>query len=57
MTRQLPGLGALKSFEAAARLLSFSRAAEELGVTPAAVSYRPDRKANQLSFARLPFSV
>ena len=40
MARQLPGLGALKSFEAAARLRSFSRAAEELGVTPAAVSYR-----------------
>jgi LysR family glycine cleavage system transcriptional activator len=48
MTRQLPGLGALKSFEAAARLLSFTRAAEELGVTPAAVSYQMRSLENQL---------
>ena len=48
MTRQLPGLGALKSFEAAARLLSFSRAAEELGVTPAAVSYQMRSLEDQL---------
>jgi LysR family transcriptional regulator, glycine cleavage system transcriptional activator len=36
--RHLPGLPALRVFEAVARHLSFSRAAEELGVTPAAVS-------------------
>jgi LysR family transcriptional regulator, glycine cleavage system transcriptional activator len=36
--QRLPGLSALRVFEAAARHLSFSRAAEELGVTPAAVS-------------------
>ena len=36
--RQLPSLNALKAFEAAARHLSFTRAAEELFVTPAAVS-------------------
>jgi LysR family glycine cleavage system transcriptional activator len=48
MARQLPGLGALKSFEAAARLLSFTRAAEELGVTPAAVSYQMRSLENQL---------
>jgi LysR family glycine cleavage system transcriptional activator len=36
--QRLPGLPALRVFEAAARHLSFSRAAEELGVTPAAVS-------------------
>jgi LysR family glycine cleavage system transcriptional activator len=35
---RLPGLAALRVFEAAARHLSFSRAADELGVTPAAVS-------------------
>ncbi len=35
---RLPGLPALRVFEAAARHLSFSRAADELGVTPAAVS-------------------
>lgn len=33
-----PPLNALRSFEAAARLLSFRRAAEELNVTPAAIS-------------------
>ena len=48
MARHLPGLGALKSFEAAARLLSFTRAANELGVTPAAVSYQMRALENQL---------
>jgi LysR family transcriptional regulator, glycine cleavage system transcriptional activator len=38
MPRQLPPLNALKSFEAAARYESFTRAAEELCVTQAAVS-------------------
>ena len=36
--RQLPPLNALRAFEASARLMSFSKAAEELNVTPAAVS-------------------
>jgi LysR family glycine cleavage system transcriptional activator len=48
MARHLPGLGALKSFEAAARLLSFTRAADELGVTPAAVSYQMRALEDQL---------
>lgn len=38
MTRRLPPLNALRFFEAAARHRSFARAAEELHVTPAAVS-------------------
>jgi LysR family glycine cleavage system transcriptional activator len=38
MPRRLPPLNALKSFEAAARYESFTRAAEELCVTQAAVS-------------------
>lgn len=38
MTRRFPGLGPLRTFEAAARHLSFTKAAEELGVTPGAVS-------------------
>jgi LysR family glycine cleavage system transcriptional activator len=38
MPRGLPPLNALPSFEAAARHLSFSRAADELGVTHGAVS-------------------
>jgi LysR family transcriptional regulator, glycine cleavage system transcriptional activator len=38
MARRLPPLNALKAFEAAARLSSFSRAAQELNVTHAAIS-------------------
>jgi LysR family glycine cleavage system transcriptional activator len=38
MLRRLPPLNALKAFEAAARSDSFTRAAEELNVTPGAVS-------------------
>ncbi|MGU7774279.1 transcriptional regulator GcvA [Burkholderia sp. MR1-5-21] len=38
--RKLPNLGALKAFEAAARLESFSRAADELYVTHSAVSHQ-----------------
>ncbi len=40
MARRLPPLGALRAFEAAARHLSFAKAAEELHVTPAAVSHQ-----------------
>ncbi len=36
--RRLPPLNALRAFEAAARLLSFSKAATELNVTPGAIS-------------------
>ncbi len=38
MLKRLPSLNALRAFDAAARHLSFARAAEELHVTPAAVS-------------------
>jgi len=40
MNSHLPPLSALRAFEAAARLRSFSKAAEELHVTPAAVSHQ-----------------
>lgn len=40
MSRTLPPLAALRAFEAAARHLSFTRAAAELGMTQAAVSYQ-----------------
>src|SRR4051794_13379582 len=40
MARRLPPLGTLRAFEAAARHVSFSRAAEELAVTPAAISHQ-----------------
>jgi LysR family glycine cleavage system transcriptional activator len=38
--RKLPAIGALREFEAAARRLSFKDAAEELNVTPTAVSHQ-----------------
>lgn len=40
MPRSLPPLTALRAFEVAARLASFTRAARELHVTPAAVSHQ-----------------
>ena len=40
MAVRLPPLNALRAFEASARLRSFSRAAEELNVTPAAISHQ-----------------
>ena len=39
-SRRLPPLNALRAFEAAARHLSFTRAAEELSVTQAAISHQ-----------------
>src|SRR5919109_5413755 len=38
--RALPPLAGLRAFEAAARLLSFKRAAAELHVTPTAISHQ-----------------
>jgi LysR family glycine cleavage system transcriptional activator len=40
MTRNLPPLSSLRAFEAAARLESFSRAADEISVTHGAVSHQ-----------------
>jgi len=40
MSRRLPPLNAVRAFEAAARHLSFTRAAEELHVTQAAISHQ-----------------
>lgn len=40
MNEHLPPLSALRAFEAAARHMSFSKAADELHVTPAAVSHQ-----------------
>lgn len=40
MFNRVPPLHLLIAFEAAARLGSFARAAEELSVTPSAVSHR-----------------
>lgn len=57
MSARLPPLGALRTFEAAARQLSFVRAADELHVTPAAISHQVKALEEQLGvdlFRRLP---
>lgn len=48
MARLLPGTRALRTFEAAARHLNFTRAADELGLTPAAVSHQVKEIEEQL---------
>jgi LysR family glycine cleavage system transcriptional activator len=56
----LPPLSAVRAFEAAARLGSFTRAAEELGMTQAAVSYQIKRLEERLGlmlFQRLPRKI
>jgi len=53
-------LSAIRVFEAAARLGSFTRAAEELGMTQAAVSWQVkalERRLDQTLFRRLPREV
>jgi len=40
MSDPLPSLAAIRVFEAASRLMSFTKAAAELGMTQAAVSYQ-----------------
>ena len=57
MSRRTYPLNALRAFEAAARHLSFVRAAEELNVTPAAVSHQVKKLEEYLGaqlFSRLP---
>lgn len=57
MQTRLPPLNALRAFEAAARHLSFVKAAEELHVTPAAISHQVKGLEEQLGvalFTRLP---
>jgi LysR family glycine cleavage system transcriptional activator len=54
---KLPPLTELRAFEAAARLLSFKRAAAELGVTPTAISHQIkllERYCGQSLFRRRP---
>ena len=57
MARSLPPLNAIRAFESAARHLSFTRAADELHVTPAAISHQVKALEEQLGvslFRRLP---
>jgi LysR family glycine cleavage system transcriptional activator len=51
MSRRLPSLTALRAFEAAARQLSFARAATELHVTPAAISQQIKQLEDYLGLA------
>jgi LysR family transcriptional regulator, glycine cleavage system transcriptional activator len=60
MSHRLPPLNGLRSFEAAARHLSFTRAADELCVTPGAVSQQVKSLEGALGialFRRLPRSL
>lgn len=57
MTRRLPPLNALRAFEVAARHLSFTDAAKEMCITPAAISQQVKRLEDELCvslFHRLP---
>lgn len=57
---KLPPMSAIRVFEAAARHQSFTRAAEELGMTQAAVSYQIKMLEDRIGaplFARLPRQV
>jgi LysR family glycine cleavage system transcriptional activator len=51
MPRDLPSLNAIRAFEAAARLASFSRAAEDLSVTQSAVSRQIQKLEAELGHA------
>jgi LysR family glycine cleavage system transcriptional activator len=51
MSKSLPPLPAIRAFEAAARLGSFTRAAEELHMTQAAVSYQIKQLEQRLGLA------
>src|SRR6195952_3319068 len=60
MSYRLPPLNGLRAFEAAARHLSFTRAADELGVTAGAVSQQVKSLEGALGitlFRRLPRSL
>lgn len=58
--RKLPPVNAIRAFEAASRHLQFQQAAEELGITPAALSYQIRQLEDHLGlklFRRLNRSV
>ena len=60
MERRLPPLNGLRAFEAAARLLSFTRAAAELNVTQSAISHQIrglEERLGVLLFKRMPHAL
>ena len=48
MLEQFPGLRSLRAFNAAARHLSFTKAADDMGVTPAAISHQIKELEDQI---------
>ena len=54
MSSPLPPLNALRAFEAIARHLSFAKAANELQVTPAALSHQIRALEEQLGLRLVP---
>src|SRR6185295_12729846 len=51
MALHIPGTRALRALDAAARHLNFTRAADELGLTPAAISYQIKEIEDQLGMS------
>ena len=51
MVTHIPGTRTLRAFDAAARHLNFTRAADELGLTPAAISHQIKEIEDQLGMA------
>jgi LysR family transcriptional regulator, glycine cleavage system transcriptional activator len=51
MLEQFPGLRSLRAFNAAAQHLSFTKAASEMGVTPAAISHQIKELEDQIGVA------
>ncbi|MBL8584478.1 MAG: transcriptional regulator GcvA [Rhizobiaceae bacterium] len=51
MPLQVPGTRSLRLFDAAAKRLNFSRAAQDVGVTPAAISHQIKELEDRLGFA------
>ena len=50
MSKPIPGFGPLRVFESAGRHLSFTNAAAELNVTPAAISHQIGELESQFGF-------
>ena len=57
MSRRIYPLNALRAFEVSARHLSFVKAAEELNVTPAAVSHQVKKLEGVLERAAFPAAI
>ncbi|NMD08033.1 MAG: LysR family transcriptional regulator, partial [Phyllobacteriaceae bacterium] len=54
MIELFPGLRSIRAFDAAAQHLSFTSAADDLGVTPAAISHQIKELERQLGISLFP---